>query len=315
MHDLFAMTARPDLGRYLQSVMERDIDLLLMEEFHAEPAFVQMFCELVGLEGPCEFDGAWHSLSDAHGETDLLLRVKQGATRLGVLIENKVIAPAQPDQDGRYHLRAVSSQQSGHFDAYVTAICAPRCYLDGVPPDSQYQHLVSYEAIRDWFAVQPGRRAAWRATIMAEAIEQGRRGYSMIPHTGMTSFHRDFWEFLTRYYPQFQMPRPTPKGGGSTWIIFKGHSFPKCVRLNYKVYQGVMDLAFDKIGFEALEKAIPPDLPSDIIPVRTQKSSALRLPVPRCDFAKPVAEQTDLIREVLDVATRLLPHANIMTTR
>lgn len=28
-----------DFGRYLQSVDERDVDLLLMEEFHVVPAF------------------------------------------------------------------------------------------------------------------------------------------------------------------------------------------------------------------------------------------------------------------------------------
>lgn len=62
-----------DFGSYLVTVAERDIDLLLMEEFHVSVPFVTWFCEQLGILG-ASFFGAWHSVSDADGETDLLLR-------------------------------------------------------------------------------------------------------------------------------------------------------------------------------------------------------------------------------------------------
>ena len=271
-----------DFGRYLQSVMERDIDLLLMEEFHAEPDFVEMFCSLVGLDGPSEFDGAWHSLNEARGETDLLLRVRHRDQRVAVFIENKVSAPAQPDQDGRYHQRAALSQQAGRFDAYVTAICAPQAYLDGMADESKYQYRVPYELILKWFSNQSGRRAVWRSAIIAEAIEQGRRGYTMLVHSGRTAFHRDFWELLRINYPEFHMNRPTPKGGQSSWIRFKGHSFPKGVTLNFKADQCVMDLEFQGTAVGDLIDALPADLPQEMIAVQTGKSAVLRLALARC---------------------------------
>lgn len=67
-----------DFGRYLASVVERDVDLLLMEEFHVSDAFVGWFCDQVGLKG-VKPAGAWHSLSDTDGQSDLLLRVLVGA--------------------------------------------------------------------------------------------------------------------------------------------------------------------------------------------------------------------------------------------
>ena len=90
--------AEPDFGRYLQSVAERDIDLLLMEEFHITPAFCSWFADRVAIEPGAVFDGAWHSLNDQDGETDLLLRVRLAGERVAMLIENKIAAPEQNDR-------------------------------------------------------------------------------------------------------------------------------------------------------------------------------------------------------------------------
>lgn len=167
------MTGVSDFGRYLQSVEERDIDLLLMEEFHIAPDFTSWFAEHVGLGPSVTFDGAWHSLSDQDGETDLLLRVRIEEERVAVLIENKVAAPEQPQQDLRYQIRGQRSQEAGRYDRFTTCICAPEVYLSGVPLRSTYEHQLSYERIRDWFAAQYAPRAQWRRAIMDEAIAQG----------------------------------------------------------------------------------------------------------------------------------------------
>lgn len=61
-------------GHYLVSVAERDVDLLLMEEFHASDAFVSWFCAKLNLP-KVRGDGAWHSVSDSDGETALAVRL------------------------------------------------------------------------------------------------------------------------------------------------------------------------------------------------------------------------------------------------
>lgn len=136
-------------GNYLANVQERDIDLLLMEEFHVSPVFVTWFCGQVGVS-PGNFDGAWHSVTDADGETDLLLRVSDGKKRAGVLIENKIAAPEQGEQSARYHLRAARAQNEGHFDSFIVCMCAPRTYLASLPADTMYQARVAYEEIAGW---------------------------------------------------------------------------------------------------------------------------------------------------------------------
>jgi hypothetical protein len=165
---------KSEIQRYLASVQERDIDLLLMEEFHVTDEFVSWYCGRLGL-GKVTPNGAWHSVSDKDGETDLFLCVHAGGHKVGVLIENKIAAAEQEKQAERYHVRGMRMVADGKIDSYIVAICAPQAYLNGLSPNSGYQYRVPYEEIAKWFEAdkEKMRRAAWRYRIMNEAIEQG----------------------------------------------------------------------------------------------------------------------------------------------
>ena len=300
-----------DFGRYLASVEERDVDLLLMEEFQCDDPFVAWFCSLLGLTG-VQPGGAWHSVSDADGESDLLVRISVGGRRVGILIENKVAAPEQDRQAERYHLRGVRSREAGKFDEYVTVMCAPRRYLDGLSSDSAYQHRVSYEEIADWFAARDGRRAEWRARIMREAIEQGRRGYTMQVSAVHTAFHLAYWKHLRRHHPRIHMARPNSKGPGSTWIIMSGHDFPKGVKLNHKIDQRVMELGFERRRVEEIQAAAP-ELPQDVILVQKGGTASLMVGVPAIEIGADFSTQVDGVENALAAAYLLLPFARLLS--
>lgn len=301
-----------DFGPYLQSVAERDIDLLLMEELHVDHAFATWFASLAGLSSEAIFDGAWHSLSDQDGETDLLLRVRVGDERVALLIENKIGAPPQSEQDIRYHLRGQRAQEAGRYERFTTAICAPQIYLDGLPTNTAYEHLIPYEMIRDWFERQDGARARWRRAIMNEAVEQGRRGYTMRLHSGRTAFHAALWLLIQEQYPEFIMAKPGPKGPNSGWIVLKGVSFPKEVTFNYKNDLGYMELQFERITAADLIASREDTWPSDIRIVQTGKVAVLRLAVPPCDMNKPLNDQAQLVHTALAAARKLAPLARVI---
>ncbi|MHC1999585.1 hypothetical protein ACYQR9_03995 [Methylobacterium sp. CM6241] len=308
----FMPASSSDFGRYLQSVQERDVDLLLMEEFHVVPAFAEWFAKQVGLGLNAVFDGAWHSLNDQHGETDLLLRVRIGLERVAVLIENKVGAPEQDEQDVRYHLRGVRSQEAGRYDRFVTCMCAPQIYLDALPAHSAYEHRVPYEAIREWFATQEGLRTAWRRAIMDEAIEQGRRGSIMQVHAGKTAFHRAYWEHLQAHHPILLMEKPGPKGPKSDWMRFKASGFPKKTTLNHKNNSACMDLEFQGTLKTDVIAQRQPSWPEDLLILQTGKSTVLRLSVPQCDMELPFQHQIDKVDAALVAAHKLVPLARVM---
>ena len=299
-----------DFGWYLASVAERDVDLLLMEEFHASDEFVAWFCNEIGIGGASPA-GAWHSLSDTDGESDLLLRVLKEGRRIGILIENKIAAPEQDLQAERYHLRGIKSREQGKLDDYLTVMCAPSRYLDALSPTSVYQNRVSYEQIAAWFSAQPGRRAAWRHHIMLEAIEQGRRGYTMAVNAATTAFHFDYWEHIQKRHPRIHMARPKSRGSKSSWIIFKGHDFSKGVNMHHKLDQQVLELGFPGRSIEEV-LAAKSDWPDDIMPVQKGGTASLAIRVPPVDMTLGLAAQLPAIEVALAAAYRLMPFASLL---
>lgn len=303
-------TVEGDFGSYLATVYERDIDLLLMEEFHVSGEFVTWFAARAGVQG-AEFDGAWHSVTDADGETDLLLRVRGGERRIGILIENKVAAPEQDRQDERYHIRAARAQRERKFDDFVTCICAPEVYLAGLRAERLYQSYIPYEAIAVWFGGLDGPRHAWRQRIMLEAIQQGRRGYTMVVNPTISDFHLAFWEHIQRHHPSIVMRRPTSKGNKSNWIVMKGHDFPPRVQLHFKMDQQVVELGFSGRSVAEL-LARKSDWPDEIRPIQKRGTAALAIRVPYVDRMKPLTEQLEPLEEVFRALSALLIYARLL---
>lgn len=299
-----------DFGRYLISVQERDIDLLLMEEFHVSEEFVSWFCGQLGL-GRVRPAGAWHSVSDAHGETDLLLCVVEDGRRVGILIENKIGAPEQHLQAERYHLRGLKSREAGRFDHYVTAICAPERYLSALSVDSSYQCQISYESIAGYFDLIGDRRATWRRDILREAIEHGRRGYVMTVSEVNTAFQQAFYLHLRSHYPQLKMAEPGNKGSKSNWIIMKGHLFPKGVQLHYKIDQSLVQIGFSGRNIDELlpRKA---ELPEDVMIMQSGRTASLAVAVPRVIMSGGFDAQLPAIEEALAAAVRLTAYSNFL---
>jgi hypothetical protein len=299
-----------DFGRYLATVEERDIDLLLMEEFHISPAFVSWFANQTGMTN-VSFAGAWHGVSDTDGQTDLLLRVLFDDRRIAILIENKIAAPEQSRQDERYHIRGARSRDAGLYDHYATCMCAPSAYLAGLSQNSLYEHRVPYEHIRDWYAQFDDARSVWRCRIMNEAIEQGRRGYVMVVDVKKSAFHRDYWEYVQRKHPKLVMRQPKEKGSKSDWIILKTHDMPKGVSIDHKNDQGCVDLTFNRTRIEDL-LAVRSEWPGDIVPLQRGGSTVLRKAVPKLDMERPVADQLNELEQVFAAAYSLLAYRAIM---
>ncbi len=303
------MTLENGFGSYLVTVQERDIDLLLMEEFHSSPDFVSWFSQQVG-EGDGHLAGAWHSVTDADGETDLLLLVSTEKDRLGILIENKVAAPEQAFQAERYHLRAARLQNDGVYDRFVVCICAPRVYLEALPKSTLYEATIAYEDIAAWFSLKGDTRSQWRRTIMEEAIVHSRRGYRMVVNETVSNFYQEFWQHIQIYHPELIMRRPTPKGNQSSWIIFRGADFPKGVKYHLKMDQSVIELGFEGISVSNLREAFS-DISKDIRTLQKGRVAVISIPVPFLDRTKSLSSQKDALLAIMDATARLLPFARL----
>jgi len=272
--------------------------------------FVAWFCGQTGVLD-ARLEKARRNVTDSDAESDIVLWVKAAARRIVVLIENKIDAPQQERQDGRYHIRGSRLVREDGYDDYRTVICAPRGYLDGLPSESAYQHRVSYEDISDWFDAANGPRATWRGDVLRQACDPANRRNPMRVNEATTAFHREYREHLHRHHPKLIMNKPGDKGPESTWIYMKAGTLPKDVGLLHKMDESVIELRFGNRNVEELLNERP-DWPKDIHPTRRRQGEALVIKVPRVDPFREFPPQKHAVEEALRAACRPLPYGWIL---
>lgn len=231
--------------------------------------------------------------------------------RVGVLIEDKISASEQPDQDERYHRRGKQGVKEGWFDRYVTCICAPREYLADLAPESQYDYRIEYEAIADWFSQQGDARSKWRCSVIREAVSQGRKGYVKQVNSAVSEFHTAYYVRLQGTQPNLQMARPTPKGSAGTWIILWVAGWPKTIHLNHKLRRGSVELSFERNTREQL-LALGVSWPSNVVPITTGKYGSLAIAVPLIDVEKPFETQLVAVDNAFAAMQALVPFAQLI---
>lgn len=297
-------------GYQVDNLAESDIDLLLLEELTVSGDFLAWFCSRAGVQGAV-LEGARRSVTDADGESDIVLWIRAGGRRMVVLIENKINAPEQERQDERYHVRGRRLAETDGADHYLTAICAPIRYLDGLPSGSAYQHRISYEDIAGWFDGVGCRRAAWRRDVFRQASDPANRRYAMQVNEATTAFHRNYWEHLRQHHPLLHMNRPTVRGPGSNWIYMKGRKFPRGAYLRHKMDEHVMMLCFERRNVEDLLNA-GTGWPEDIQPDQRGQEAVLFIKVPPVDPHREFEPQRDAVEEALEAANRLQQYGRIL---
>ena len=95
---------------------ERDIDLLLAEEFSVSPGFASWFqAQTRFADLKANVVDVFVSRSDATGESE----------EAGAAIEDKIDAPLQPEQEQRYRLHTQREIDRGDYQACEVLPCAP----------------------------------------------------------------------------------------------------------------------------------------------------------------------------------------------
>jgi hypothetical protein len=146
---------------------------------------------------------------------------------------------------------------------------------------------------------------------MREAIEQGRRGYTMAVNEVNTAFHMAYWLYLQKHHPRIVMARPKNRGSKSSWIILKGHGCPKGVHMHHKFDQHVMEIGYAGRTVDEI-LAARSDWPDDIRPVQKSGTASLSITVPAIEMKLGIERQIDAIELALEAAYRLMPFATLL---
>jgi hypothetical protein len=294
----------------ISGVCERDIDLLLVEEFTATPAFLDWFAREIGLSGRVELVTVDRSVTSSNGESDVELTVSTDGGTVKVLIENKVDASFQPKQPERYRDRAASYLLQGTCASAVTVIVAPAVYYTDDSEHYGFDRRMTYETLLSWFesSNQLGARSPYKRALLTGAISRGGAGWQLVPDVATTMFWEGYWQLTRSLAPQLRMPRPTSKPAGSSFVRFDPEGLPAHVGLFHKIRHGNVDLQFAAMGDRVLdlENRYGDRLGPDMRVEQAAKSAVIRVRARPIDMALPFETSESAVREGLSKAVSLL---------
>ena len=279
----------------IESIQERDVDLILLEEFYTDDLFCEWFIEELNFPTLTSIVGVWRSISDfGLGETDLLFSYLSNENKIGVLIENKLDASFQDEQYNRYFKRAEEYVNKEHFDKAFVVLVAPDLYCKN---QSDFEFYISYEKIADRFAFTGSKRNLFKRELLQIASEKLRRGYQPINSEIVQAFWINYWQFKEEHYPSLEMKKPTIVPYNSDWPMLTDKRL-MTVQFYHKFGQGNIDASFKGIT-EEQEGIIKQLLPDNIKLVKHSKSYSLRIFTHKIDRTKEFQDEKHKIEEGL----------------
>ena len=282
----------------IDTTLERDIDLLILEEFIYEPSFAEIFLSAVGIKDEYSIDEAIHSKTDAEfGESDIVFILNINGKRHALHIEDKIDAIAQENQSGRYHDRAKKEIAKGEYDEYSVLIVAPEKYLEANKEAHKYEHQVTYEQMRDYFAAQKDIRSSYKLALIERAITDQKNGYQYEADPRMV----EFCEKMNAYH---KTKYPGLSAGSIAWWRY----YPTVmndVTIVFKANKGHCDLQFGHTMKEDLFTRVSNLLSERMNVVQAGKSASVRIEIHPVNYENKFENEIEKVDTALDAIYEL----------
>lgn len=291
---------------------ERDIDILLAEEFSVSPAFLKWFLGQTRFaeHNDASIHDVFVSQSDTSGESDLvaIFEIANG-TRLALHIENKIDAPFMPQQRERYDKRAATGVERGDYNEYEVILCAPKQYRETSTTAGSFATYISYEeiaaAIRN---CDDSPRGKYRATFIETAAKRNANNWKRQDDEATNAFWNAAYEIGAREFPILEM-KPLSLTKGSSWITFRPRDFPTHpvpVHIALKGFHGNVDLTFSRTTAYMMAEKMASIIQADMTIHQTSSSSALRIKIDPIDVEGSIEDGMPNIRKAFEAAERLI---------
>jgi hypothetical protein len=284
---------------------ERDIDLLICSELHANGELTRLLASRIAPEG-ARFVGAYVSHAESDGESDMVVVFAAGEARVIALIENKIAASFQPEQAERYAARALRWATAAGVSRVVTVLFAPEEYMHR-SGSNVFDERISYEAASAALRAEQDPRSMFLADALEAGVKSYHQGYVMKPDDSVSDMWMACWRTSLAIL-RFQQPGLKP--GRSTWFYFRdADGFPaedrKRAVIAYKAERGHADLQFAGTGTISLARRVEGLLDRTMGVVRAEKSASIRIAVRPINFHGSAKEQETSIIEGFNTCERL----------
>jgi hypothetical protein len=261
---------------------ERDIDVLLAEEFSVSPEFARWFLSKSKFGSiPAQVFDVFVSKSDNLGESDLVVVYDLcDGKRIALLIEDKVDAQLQHRQAERYKERADREIQAGNFSDYETVLCAPESYPKLHDGSALFDRFVAYEEIAEFLVAKDSSpRAKYRASFVATAAARRSNAWVREQDEATDEFWNAVYQIAVSEFPTLER-KPIRVTKNSPWINFRPSDMPtkpKSIYVAMKAYAGHIDLTFSDTVLLQFLGEIESLLQDGMTVHQTAKATAIRI--------------------------------------
>ena len=276
-----------------RNVSERDMDLLFMEAFATDPSFTPLFVDKTGNAGK-EFRiiSAERSKVDyGLGESDITVIYEIGGALYALLIEDKIDAIAMPNQHDRYIKRGQKGVANGEYASFDVFILCPERYRQINDEAVKYEHFVSYEECRDYFADREDAHSSLWYQQISQALETVKAEYKVdINEIAVDSFQK-YAAYQKAYFPRLRLRNKAESQKVNGWWPHYMVGSPGMYIL-HKTDRDCVDLTISGAADRMAELAIILKWLHDgghdrILLEKTGKSAAFRIKTPPIKMGKP----------------------------
>ncbi len=269
----------------LTHATERDIDLLLVEEFKCNNRFSKKFIALLEdyLKVKITFDNinVVHSKRRTYGrrEIDICLELKSCNSMSYILIENKLDTTEQANQAESYKDECRLLLNEKDSEAAIAVLICPEKYKEENPEFTRkFDTFVTYEIIskilkdlsQETNDTENLLRLEYRSELIKQAIDKQRRGYTAITRAEIADFNKKYIEKCQKLFPKLKLSASILKGktpSESKTMIFdfsvltKKPYLPQ-TRIVHQLREGNSNINFYTWGnyFEEIASVIKKDL-------------------------------------------------------
>jgi hypothetical protein len=289
---------------------ERDVDVLLAEEFTVNPTFATRFRALTKFAPEAATVAeVWVSKSNTLGESDLIVVYQSDdSKRFALLIEDKVDAPLQPGQAERYRLRANQDCAQKKYSDYCLLLCAPQHYISSRSDLQGFDHLISLEQVAGLIRTLGDVRAEYRANFLESAGTRRVNTWSREDDAATNEFWDAAYKLATDKFAELEMKRPKVTKN-SSWITLRPHDFPTQpthIYVSLKGPLGIVDLTFSNTAAYLFRPAIAHLLTPDMSVHQTRRSAAIRIEIDAFTVADGVGAGLLKVKKAFEATSQLI---------
>lgn len=217
-----------DNTRYtFEDIAERDIDMLLMEEFGNNPEFLKYVLSRskeyaaaeINIDKLKVVEVIHSSVEPGYGESDVVVIYEYEGVKHGLLIEDKINAKAMDKQASRYTDRAEIAVQRGDYKDYVIFIVAPEMYINDKNEAAEvhkYPNKLTYQDI-----AEHGHITSFHIQQIERATKKQKAGYTVVRNDALTKAWADYKGYVDEYFGDLNLHEfASVRGSSADWLKF-----------------------------------------------------------------------------------------------